>query len=273
MKENNRKRDVKTLWDHEGEKVQSGENDLNSAAALIDNMEEYVRFRTDTEMRHLFSKYNFTGKQVLDIGCGPGRLSFIFAAKSAFVYGIDFSKGFIEMAREQQLKKKVVNVQFENIALEDFVVEKKFDTVFIGGVLMYMTDEEILKELKELKQKFLTPGADILIREPISYLGEAQYTELDVKRTPAQYISLFKQAGFNLTYTNETFMHSPFFRFYERLPAEKRKKTVVRILFRILFKLNSLIDPFFLSLGDNYKKRVSKNWTIKQKYFFFRADS
>lgn len=267
----NQKEDVRTLWDREGEKVKSGENDLNSAAALIDNMEEYVRFRTETEMRHLFSRYDFKGKQLLDIGCGPGRLSFILARKCDFVYGIDFSKGFIEVAKAQQEKNHVTNVQFENTALEDLKVRQKFDTVFIGGVLLYMTDAEILSHLGQLKQDFLVPNGDILIREPVSYLGQEQHTALDVKRTSEQYIALFRKAGFELTYMNETFMHSPFFRFYERLPEHKRKKAFYRICFRILFKLNSWIDPLFLSFGEKYKKRVSRNWTIKQKYFFFRA--
>ncbi len=270
--ENNRKEEVRNLWDREGEKVKSGENDLNSAAALIDNMEEYVRFRTNAEIHHLFSKYNFKGKQVLDIGCGPGRLSFIIARKCDFVYGIDFSKGFIEVAKAQQQQNKISNVQFEDTSLEDLKVEKKFDTAFIGGVLLYMTDEEILIHLAELKQNFLVPNGDVLIREPVSYLGKEQHTELDVKRTSEQYIELFKKAGFDLTYMNETFMHCPFFRFYEGLAEHKRKKAFYRITFRILFKLNSWVDPIFLSFGEKYKNRVSKNWTIKQKYFFFRAN-
>lgn len=267
----NRKEDVRTLWDREGEKVKSGENDLNSAAALISNMEEYVRFRTETEMRHLFSRYDFKGKQLLDIGCGPGRLSFILAQKCSFVYGIDFSKGFIEVAKAQQAENNIRNIQFENTALEDLETSQKFDVAFIGGVLLYMTDDEILQQLAILKNQSLVPNGEILIREPVSYLGKEQHTDIDVKRTAEQYIGLFRKAGFELTYTNETFMHCPFFRFYEKLGEERRQKTFNKLLFRVLFKLNSWVDPLFLSFGEKYKKRVSKNWTIKQKYFFFRA--
>lgn len=268
---NSKKEDIRDLWRREGEKVQSGENDLNSAAALIDNMEEYVRFRTETEMRHLFSKYDFKGKTLLDIGCGPGRLSFIFAQKCEFVYGIDFSKGFIEVAKEEQQRRNIENVQFENISLEYLKVDRKFDTVFIGGVLLYMTDEEIVSQLTQLKENYLVQHGDILIREPVSYLGKEEVTDIDIKRTPEQYISLFSQAGFELIYTNETFMHSPFFKYYERMSTTKRKRMLIRILFRFLFRINSLLDPTFLSFGERYKKRVSKNWTIKQKFFFFRA--
>lgn len=266
-----KKEKVKELWNSEGEKVKAGKNDLNSAAALIDNMEEYVRFRTETEMRHLFSKYDFKGKTLLDIGCGPGRLTFIFAQKCEFVYGIDFSKGFIEVAKKEQQRRNIENVQFENISLEYLKVDRKFDTVFIGGVLLYMTDEEIVSQLTQLKENFLVQHGDILIREPVSYLGKEEVTDIDIKRTPEQYISLFSQAGFELIYTNETFMHSPFFKYYERMPAAKRKQLFMRLLFRFLFKINSLVDPIFLLFGDRYKKRVSRNWTIKQKFFFFKA--
>ena len=263
---------VKKLWVEEGVKVAKGINDQNSAAGLISNMPEFIRFRTETELKHLFRKYDFSNKSVLDIGCGPGRLSIEMGRRSKCLVGIDLSSDFVDLAKQNALINDLDNVDFYCTDLYELGLNQKFDIVFIGGVLLYFTDDEINEVLLYLKDRYLKPGADIIIREPMSYLGKREETNIDIKRTKLEYEAIFNSAGFQLSYSKETFIHCPPFKYYTSLSSEKRNKKLIVIFFRILFTINGKLDWFFQQLGPSYVNNVSKNWTIKQNYMFFSLD-
>lgn len=102
-----------------------------------------------------------TGKEamnILDLGCGPGLYTEIFAKKGHKVTGVDFSQNSINYAKEEAIKKGLdINYLHQNY-LELDVPEKSFDLVTLIytdlGVLNPDERDTLLKNIK----KALKPG-------------------------------------------------------------------------------------------------------------------
>jgi len=72
------------------------------------------------ETRHLRQFVDVTGKRVLEIGCGEGRLTWRYASASSLIVGLDPDKDALRVAtidRPSDLANKVhfVNTQAEHI--------------------------------------------------------------------------------------------------------------------------------------------------------------
>ena len=99
-------------------------------------------------------------KNILDIGCGSGRISIALAEKGANITGIDYSPVMIDLANkylkkyEQQTNTKL-NINYQCC---DFMIdsnsEKKFDTTLAIGVFDYLKDPlPFLKKMKAFSKE------------------------------------------------------------------------------------------------------------------------
>jgi 2-polyprenyl-3-methyl-5-hydroxy-6-metoxy-1,4-benzoquinol methylase len=92
----------------------------------------------NNETRALFDLADFTGRQVLEIGCGDGRLTRHYATSAARVTAIDdFSDGIV---RAQQSLPDALRdrVEFRHVAFEDFAAAGEpsvFDIVILSWSL------------------------------------------------------------------------------------------------------------------------------------------
>lgn len=83
------------------------------------------------------------GKQVLDIGCGEGYFSRVFADMGAKVTGVDFSETLIEAALEEELRKPLgVKYLISNAADLIELQSSSFDIAFCFMSLMDIQDYE-----------------------------------------------------------------------------------------------------------------------------------
>lgn len=81
----------------------------------------------ESTAKWVLSKASKEGMNILDLGCGPGLYSEIFANKGHKVTGVDFSKNSIDYA-EQEAEKKGLNITYLNQNyLELDVPESHFD--------------------------------------------------------------------------------------------------------------------------------------------------
>ncbi len=74
----------------------------------------------DTETATLLDFADFTGKRVLEIGCGDGRLTWRYAGRAAHVIAIDPKADDIELAIEDCPHSLRNHVEFRAMLLEDF---------------------------------------------------------------------------------------------------------------------------------------------------------
>ena len=92
----------------------------------------------NNETRALFDLADFKGKDVLEIGCGDGRLTWRFADRAEHVTAIDpFGEG-IERARENLPGELRERVEFHHVAFEDFAAASEpstFDIVLLSWSL------------------------------------------------------------------------------------------------------------------------------------------
>ena len=101
----------------------------------------------------------FAGMQdftVLDVGCGSGRNSALFAEKGARrVVGIDFSAPMLDLAREYTRAKSVADrCEFIQADFLEHPFYETFDVVVALGVFDYVADPvRVLKRMSELAHK------------------------------------------------------------------------------------------------------------------------
>ncbi len=102
----------------------------------------------------------FKNKKVLEIGCGSGAASCLFAKGGAKVVAVDITKEGVEMTRKnanfQNLKIKVLRADAKNL---DFPNEN-FDYIFSWGVLHH--SQNTIKAFKEVS-RVLRKGVSGLI--------------------------------------------------------------------------------------------------------------
>lgn len=83
-----------------------------------------------------------SGKRILDVGCGSGKLVIECAKKGADVYGIDVSKNMIEIAKSYCEKNNVEVKLIVGDALEG--LPKNFDFSIALGMLEYLDCPNVL---------------------------------------------------------------------------------------------------------------------------------
>lgn len=101
---------------------------------------------------------DFTGKRVLDIGCGFGWHC-IYAADhgASYVLGTDISEKMLAVAKE---KTKSPIVEYQQIAMEDMdYARESFDVVLSSLAFHYTPD---FKAICKKVHHFLSPGGDFV---------------------------------------------------------------------------------------------------------------
>jgi 2-polyprenyl-3-methyl-5-hydroxy-6-metoxy-1,4-benzoquinol methylase len=92
----------------------------------------------NNETRALFDLVDFTGRRVLEIGCGNGRLTWRYARKAAHVTAIDPYADWIAQAQEALPAELHHRIEFHAMALADFAAAGEpsaFDVVLLSWSL------------------------------------------------------------------------------------------------------------------------------------------
>jgi SAM-dependent methyltransferase len=118
----------------------------------------YVLGHSDTELRRLAMQSTFWGElteevfqragigagmHVLDVGCGPGDVSFLAArlvGPSGNVLGIDRSEDAVKRASQRAAEQGLGWCRFAVADVEAFETDQRFDAVVGRLVLMYLKD-------------------------------------------------------------------------------------------------------------------------------------
>lgn len=155
-----------------------------------------ARYRLQKEIETIsdwLGAVNDSGR-VLDVGCGAGAWSEIFSRRYKTVIGIEQSSLMLKAARERVTSLPNVKI-LEGDGRHD-LPEGSFDMIFLGGLCMYLNDDDLIELLHSLKNR-LTEGGSIILRESTLhqgvYLAQGEYQA--VYRSVNLYHQLFDDAG------------------------------------------------------------------------------
>ena len=155
-----------------------------------------ARYRLQKEIETIcdwLGAVNDSGR-VLDVGCGAGAWSEIFSQRYKTVIGIEQSSLMLKAARERVASLPNVKI-LEGDGRHD-LPEGSFDMIFLGGLCMYLNDDDLIELLHSLKNR-LTEGGSIILRESTLhqgvYLAQGEYQA--VYRSVNLYHQLFDDAG------------------------------------------------------------------------------
>ena len=163
------------------------EHNLPSSAA---------RYRLHKEIRTISDWLNavYDSGRVLDVGCGAGTWTGIFARRYKTVIGIEQSSLMLKAARERVARLPNVKI-LEGDGRHD-LPEDSFDMIFLGGLCMYLNDLDVMALLHSLKSRLIEGGA-IILRESTVHQGvslsRGEYQA--VYRSVNLYRQLFDGAG------------------------------------------------------------------------------
>lgn len=105
------------------------------------------------------------GMRVLDVGCGPGDVSFIAArlvGATGTVLGVDAVADVIAVARTRAADQGLDNVRFTTTSIADILLDEPVDAVIGRLILMYLSDP--VETLRQLAAK-VRPGGLIAFCE------------------------------------------------------------------------------------------------------------
>jgi SAM-dependent methyltransferase len=83
------------------------------------------------------------GMRVLDVGCGPGDVSFVAArlvGPEGTVLGIDAAADILELARSRAAEHGFTSVRFEQTTVGDLALDEPVDAVIGRLILMHLPD-------------------------------------------------------------------------------------------------------------------------------------
>jgi tellurite methyltransferase len=123
---------------------------------------------TATKLMEIISTINYTGKKLIDLGCGEGRDAVFFAKKDFEVLAIDFSEQGLKKAKKyaQEEGAKIKTLK-KNII--DYRLEEKHDIIISTGVLHYLPPWQRIKKFQNYKEFTNTGGLNafsVFVKKP-----------------------------------------------------------------------------------------------------------
>lgn len=139
--------------------------------------------------------------KVLDVGCGSGKWSTMFAKKCSWVTAVDLSSNMVFLAKENAGKEGLVNLDFHvmNVAKLGFA-DGMYDLVNCVTVLQHIfDDDDWRKAVRQVIRVCKKDGYVLLFEVAPNFVLKRRTPNLHI-RTMSQYLDEFKKAGARLAY-------------------------------------------------------------------------
>jgi ubiquinone/menaquinone biosynthesis C-methylase UbiE len=193
------------------------------------------RYSLQDYMHSVFEFDKYSGKKVLEIGCGGGIDSAEFARNGALVTSTDFTEIGVrttsELLKEAGLPVNAVQADATNLQFED----ETFDCVYSFGVLHHVPD--IDKALSEIK-RVLKPGGRIMVmlynKDSLLYgysivylrgIADNQLEKLNMDELLAKYSERKEENPFSRVYT-KTEAKALFSRYFKDCTTDVRYNVI-----------------------------------------------
>ena len=197
------------------------------------------------------AKVDTTGA-VLDLGSGVGYWAEYFARQFKKVVAVEASPPLYE--RLTQRCSSYDNFTPIHDDVMSFEPEGRFSLIFLGGLLMYLNENDAIALLKKLKP-FLAPEGIILCRESVARNGtvtrEGDYQA--VYRSVPTYVSLFNRCGLTMS---QTCLNAPYILMQMGCELIKKWKAKAPRIFQIVPVVGHL-TYWWLRLCSPWITRIS----------------
>ena len=136
-------------------------------------------------------------RRALDLGCGYGDWTQLFAPLCDEIHACDVAPEFAAQAFLRLAQHRAAYVECSDI--RTYEIPKQLDLIYVGAVLCYIEDAEVLDVLKRLRAAAV-PGAMLIIRDYCTInTGRPKRLELSIHRDPRRLRDLAMLAGFECT--------------------------------------------------------------------------
>lgn len=182
------------FWDERFEQI----GNTGYRNQIIYKYDQSLRLKVIDKIVHRFQGA-IENKSILDVGCGTGDFSILFAKKGANVIGIDITKKAIEKAR---IKAKGLSCIYYINSINDVDFKpQSFDVISSITVLQHIPDDHILKSIKKLVS-CLKNGGYIYILEtaPSNVDRDKAKLEFLYTRTDSEWIRMFESLEVKLVH-------------------------------------------------------------------------
>lgn len=238
-------------------------------------------YRNITEQRHFnrIVKLN-PDDVVLDLGCGIGRWTVSFASKCRHVTAVDISQNAIDVGIKEAKKRNLTNITFMQGSLADYVDDKKYDVIFIGGVLIYIDDKRLMTLSKNVCQ-MIKPAGKLVLRETVSLLDTSFSIDRYHKEYNERYKGYYRPANsllsfflkdFKLIYQRETYVDMYIVKIITRIfPKFFQNSSIIKLLCKLMICVQAIIDPILLEskwLLNRRNERIKCSDDPAAQFFF-----
>lgn len=162
-----------------------------SAASMWPNQHLNALYHEEQTVRLDELLGDLAGNDVLDIGCGTGRMSRYLADKGGRVTGIDFADDALQIARQESRSQDIRYRCQSVLTLED---REAYDLVVSWGVLTIgcRTSTELAEAFRRLATA-LRPGGRLILMEPV----HASFLHRVLSLSEPGFVKTMQDAGFS----------------------------------------------------------------------------
>ena len=235
-------------WDKVAENIAS-RNDLKLIAG---DDEPYYRYKRKLFLK-LMDTIDFSQKEVLEIGSGPGgNLIYLLSKKCKSITGVDISNQMVELSRKLLDGQEIQIIKTNG---RDLPFEKNsFDITFTSTVLQHNTDENQLKKM--IQEICRVSRNEVILFERIE--NKVKGHESNLGRPIKYYADLFNDYGFILNQTKSLQIQVSYyacglirkaFNLKSREEGEPLSKLSI-ILEKLILPLTEFLDKFFPNSRD-----------------------
>lgn len=173
--------------------------------ANLEQDEVLAEFKFNHESNLIFETFDLKEKKlVLDLAAGTGLWSKKFSQTAQKVTHLERERVLIGIAKANNSNE---NVEYICSDVRDFEFNKckEYDVVFISGLLLYLSDNEVCKMLQDLKG-VIGVNSQIIVRDALSvsntrFIVDRWSSELKTHyyatyRTSEEFKSIFSKFGY-----------------------------------------------------------------------------
>jgi SAM-dependent methyltransferase len=137
-------------------------------------------------------------KRVVDLGCGRGEWSALFAPLADEVFACDVAEPFVAETRARLDQLRHTSWHVEQADLRSYHVPRGIDLAYVGAVLLYLRDDAVRDVLYRVRRASV-PNALVFVREWCTFnLGRPSTqttTGFSIHRRPADVVALAESVG------------------------------------------------------------------------------